>query len=150
LLHQVAGRAGRESQKGVVYLQTYAPESRVMEALASGGRDAFLEVEAAAREAARMPPYTRLAGVIVSGRDEALVTEVSRRLGQSAPHGAGLQTLGPADAPMYRLRGKYRRRLLIRADKNIDVQKAITAWVGGFKIPSTVRVQIDIDPQSFY
>jgi primosomal protein N' (replication factor Y) (superfamily II helicase) len=150
LLHQVAGRAGRESEKGHVYLQTFQPEARVMQALANGGRDDFLEVEAANREAAKMPPFTRLAGIIVSGRDEALVLDVARKLGQSSPHGAGVQTLGPAEAPMYRLRGKFRRRLLVRADKNIDLQKAIEHWVKSLKVPSTVRVQIDIDPQSFF
>ncbi|PZQ47845.1 MAG: primosomal protein N' [Micavibrio aeruginosavorus] len=150
LLHQVAGRAGREADKGHVYLQTYMPESRVMQALASNNRDEFLEVEAATREAAKMPPFTRLAGIIVSGRDEKLVIEVSKALGQSSPHGQGIQTLGPADAPMYRLRGKFRRRLLVRAEKNIDIQKSIDAWIGDLKIPSTVRVQIDMDPQSFF
>lgn len=150
LLHQVAGRAGREAEKGHVYLQTYTPDSRVMQALAADDRDQFLEVEAAQREAARMPPFTRLAGIIVSGRDEALVIEVSKKLGQSAPFGQGLQTLGPADAPMYRLRGKFRRRLLVRAEKTIDIQKAISHWLAGLKIPTTVRVQVDMDPQSFF
>ncbi len=150
LLHQVAGRAGRESEKGHVYLQTFHAESRVMLALASHDRDAFLDVEAGQREAARMPPFTRLAGIIVSGRDESMVVEISRLLGQSAPQGQGLQTLGPADAPMYRLRGKYRRRLLVRADKTLDIQKTLSHWMASFKIPSTVRVQIDMDPQSFF
>jgi primosomal protein N' (replication factor Y) len=150
LLHQVAGRAGRESEKGHVYLQTFTPGARVMQALAKGGRDEFLEVEAAQREAARMPPFTRLAGIIVSGRDEAQVVQISKELGMSAPHGQGLQTLGPADAPMYRLRGKFRRRLLVRAEKTIDLQKAVAHWIGSIKIPSAVRVQVDIDPQSFF
>jgi len=150
LLHQVAGRAGREAEKGHVYLQTYNPESRVMKALASNNRDDFLEVEAQQREAARMPPFTRLAGIIVSGREERDVIAVSKQLGMAAPHGTGIQTLGPADAPMYRLRGKYRRRLLVRAEKNIDIQKAISHWLDSLKIPSAIRVQVDMDPQSFY
>lgn len=150
LLHQVAGRAGREEEKGTVYLQTFTPENRVMQALAQSGRDEFLEVEAAERESARMPPFSRLAGIIVSGRDEKQVIEVSKELGKSAPHGPGFETLGPADAPLYRLRGKYRRRLLVRADKTIDIQKAIAAWLKDVQTPSTVRVQVDIDPQSFF
>ncbi len=150
LLHQVAGRAGREAEKGHVYLQTFTPEARVMQALKNGSRDEFLEVEASQREAARMPPFTRLAGIIVSGRDEGQVTQVSKELGMSAPHGQGLQTLGPADAPMYKLRGKYRRRLLVRAEKTIDIQKAIAHWIDALKIPTAVRVQVDIDPQSFF
>jgi len=143
LLHQVAGRAGREADKGVVYLQSFTPESRVMQALASGARDDFLEVELSEREVAEMPPFTRLAGIIVSGRDERQVQEAARALGQCAPQSAEIQTLGPAEAPMYRLRGKFRRRLLVRADKKIDIQKAIKHWVKSVKLPSKIRVQID-------
>lgn len=150
LLHQVAGRAGREADKGHVYIQTFNPDNKVMQALASHDRDTFLDVEAQAREAAHMPPFARLAGVIVSGRDEEQVRQAAIELGKAAPHGPGLQTLGPAEAPLYRLSGKFRRRLLVRADKNLDVQKTIAEWIQSVKLPSTVRVQIDIDPQSFY
>ena len=150
LLHQVAGRAGREELPGRVYLQTFYPENKVMLALAGHERDTFLDVEAHEREMAHMPPYSRLAGIIVSGKDERQVLDVSKMLGQSAPHGEGIITLGPADAPFYRLRGNYRRRLLVRADKKLDVQKTLAHWIGNAKIPSTVRVYIDIDPQSFF
>lgn len=159
LLHQVAGRAGREQMKGHVYLQTWIPENRVMQALAghddsgqksgSAGRDIFLDIEAQEREAAHMPPYTRLAGIIVSGRDERQVDDVAKALGISAPQGDGIKTLGPAPAPLARLRGNFRKRLLVQADKSIALQKTIEGWIADVKIPSTVRVQIDIDPQSF-
>lgn len=149
LLHQVAGRAGRAAAKGHVYVQTFNPDNPVMRALASGERDAFLEAEADAREDAGMPPFTRLAGIIVSGRDEAQVRDVAAALGRCAPQAEGLQTLGPAEAQLYRLRGKFRRRLLVRADKGLDLQKAVAHWLAGIKLPSTVRVQVDIDPYSF-
>ncbi|MCB1556592.1 MAG: primosomal protein N' [Alphaproteobacteria bacterium] len=149
LLHQVAGRAGREEKPGHVYLQTWFPDNKVMQALAAGDRDAFLSVEAAERETAGMPPYSRLAGIVVAGKKEDQVIAVSNALGRGAPQGARIQTLGPADAPFYRLRGYYRRRLLVRADKKIDLQKTLAAWIGGVKVPSTVRVYIDIDPQGF-
>lgn len=150
LLHQVAGRAGREAKKGHVYLQTWMPEHRIMKALANEARDKFLEVEAHERQAARMPPYARLAGIIVSGRDERQTLEVAKALGATAPQqGASLQTLGPAPAPLARLRGRYRFRLLMRADKSLNIQKTIAAWIDAHKIPASVRVQIDIDPQSF-
>ncbi|MEM6780951.1 MAG: primosomal protein N' [Pseudomonadota bacterium] len=149
LLHQVAGRAGRGEDPGHVYLQSFNPESRVMQALATNDRDNFLDVELQERDAATMPPFSRLAGIIVSGRDEELVAQTARAFGLAAPNGAGINTLGPAEAPIYRLRGKYRRRLLVRADKNIDIQKAIAHWLGQIKTPSTIRVQVDIDPQSF-
>lgn len=150
LLHQVAGRAGREEKKGRVYLQTYMPEHKIMKALAVGERDKFLEVEAWERERANMPPYARLAGIIVSGRDEDEVKYFARELGKTGARGDGIQTLGPAPAPFARLRGKYRYRLLVRADKGLNIQKAIDNWLSKTKIPTAVRVQVDIDPQSFF
>ncbi|MDB5492008.1 MAG: primosomal protein [Micavibrio sp.] len=149
LLHQVAGRAGREELKGHVYLQTWMPENRVMQALSGHGRDSFLDVEAQERERSFMPPYSRLAGIIVSGRNEKQVDDIAKKLGQTAPQGEGIKTLGPAPAPMARLRGNFRKRLLVQADKTINLQKTIEGWMSVVKVPSTVRVQIDIDPQSF-
>lgn len=149
LLHQVAGRAGREDKPGYVYLQSYMPTHKIMQALCDGNRDEFLHAEAYEREMAHMPPFSRLAGIIIAGRDEKQVIELSKQLGKTAPQGETIQTLGPAPAPMARLRGKYRYRLLVRAEKNVDIQKAIKTWLKPHKIPSNTRVYIDIDPQSF-
>lgn len=154
LLNQVAGRAGREKDKvGRVLLQSWMPEHRIMKAML-GSRDEFLEVEAAEREMADMPPFSRLVGIIVSGREESQVIEVAKALGKTSPQGMTesghkIQTLGPAPAPFARLRGRFRYRLLVRADKGVNVQKTVEQWVNGVKVPSTVRVYIDIDPQSF-
>lgn len=149
LLHQVAGRAGREEKPGHVWLQTWLPKNKVMIALSHHDRDRFLEVEMREREAANMPPISRLAGIIVSGKNEKQVEEMARELGKCAPQAENIQTLGPAPAPFYRLRGNFRRRLLVRADKSVNIQKAIDEWLRMVKVPSTVRVQVDIDPQSF-
>mgnify|MGYP003377744602 CR=1 FL=1 len=149
MLHQVAGRAGREDRPGRVYLQTFAPDSRVIRALAAGDRDAFLEVEAGERERAGMPPFSRLAAVIVSGPNETQVDAAARALGHTAPHGPGIRTLGPAAASLARLRGQYRRRLLVVADRSIALQPILRAWIDSTKHPSAVRVKVDIDPQTF-
>ncbi|MEM7679484.1 MAG: primosomal protein N' [Pseudomonadota bacterium] len=149
LLHQVAGRAGREEKPGHVFLQSYMPEHKIMHALSEGNRDGFLDTELQEREMAHMPPFARLAGIIVAGRDEQQVIELSKQLGKTAPQGETIQTLGPAPAPMARLRGKYRYRLLVRSKKNVDIQKAIKIWLKPHKIPSNTRVYVDIDPQSF-
>ena len=154
LLHQVAGRAGRAQKAGRVILQSWMPEHRIMKAMTGKGRDDFLSAEAAEREAANMPPFSRLVGIIVAGREESKVLEVANALGKSSPQGANdkgqrIQTLGPAPAPLARLRGRFRYRLLVRADKGINIQRAVGDWVNGVKVPSTVRVYIDIDPQGF-
>ena len=154
LLHQVAGRAGREAKKGRVLLQSWMPDHRIMKALAAGERDAFFDIEASEREVANMPPYSRLAGIVISGREEHAVREVAEALGKISPqgandHGQNIQTLGPAPAPFARLRGKYRYRLLVCADKNLNVQKTISNWIAQVKVPSKIRIYVDIDPQSF-
>ncbi|MAM35516.1 MAG: primosomal protein N' [Micavibrio sp.] len=150
LLHQVAGRAGRElGVQGRVFLQSFNPSSRVIEALASGDRDQFLDVEAEERKAANMPPYARLGAIIIFCVDEDVTIATARNLAKCAPNGPGLVTYGPAQAPLYRIRGRYRYRFLVHAEKHLNIQKAISDWRALVKIPSTVKVQIDIDPQSF-
>lgn len=149
LLHQVSGRAGRAERKGHVYLQSFNPDNRVIQALASGKRDLFLEAESFEREQAHMPPYSRLVALIVAGPDEEIVQDVARALGRSAPQDQRVRTLGPAQAGIYRIRGRFRQRLLVIADKDINVQKTVQSWLKGIKIPSNVRIYVDIDPQNF-
>lgn len=150
MLHQVAGRAGREKgNRGSVYLQSYNPQSRVIEALASGDRDLFLETESQEREMAHMPPFSRLVAVIVKSQDEGKMQDFAKQLAMSAPHHEKLQTYGPAPAPIYRIRGFYRTRFLVHADKSVDVQAVVKGWLSSIKCPTSIKIQIDVDPQSF-
>ena len=150
VLHQVSGRAGRAHDvEGHVYLQSYNPEAKVMKALASGDRDAFLHAERQERKMAEMPPFARLVAVIISATDESLVMGFSKLMARTAPNADGLVTYGPAQAPIYRIRGRYRCRFLIQADKKLHVQKVVADWIGHLKIPAAIKIQSDIDPQSF-
>ncbi len=154
LLHQVAGRAGRGALAGRALLQTYMPEHPVMKALATlshgkDARDRFLAAEAEERRRHHWPPFGRLAALIVSGPDERAVDGVARQLGLKGPHGEGVEVLGPAPAPLSRLRGNYRRRLLLKATRDIDLQGTLTDWLKAVAPPGKVRVKVDIDPYSF-
>ncbi len=149
LLSQVAGRAGRAEKKGRVLLQTYMPEHKVMKALVAGDRDAFLETEAQEREDSGMPPFGRLAGLIVSGPEEDLVLETVRRLARAAPAASGIEVWGPAPAPFALLRGRHRQRLLVKAERDVNLQGYLAAWVPAVKPPHNVRVTVDVDPYSF-
>lgn len=149
LVSQVAGRAGRHEKKGRALIQTYAPHEPVMQALAAQDRDAFFAAEIAEREAAGMPPYGRLAAVIVSAPSEQLANEASKTMGEKAPIVEGLDLWGPAPAPLSVIRGMHRRRFLIRANRGVDVSAFLAAWAGRVKLHSAVRVQIDVDPYSF-
>ncbi len=150
LLYQVAGRAGRGADLGRVVLQTYQPDRAVLEAMRSGDRDAFIAAESKDREVAEMPPYGRLVALIVSGRDEEDVERAAAGLARVAPRGEGLSVLGPAPAPLALLRGRHRRRLLLRAKRDISVQGPVAEWIARAPIPKKVRVQIDVDPVSFF
>lgn len=149
LLSQVAGRAGRGERPGSVYLQTYQPEHPVLQAMVSGDADLFLEAESEGRRLLGMPPFGRLAALVVSGPDEAAVESTARALGRAAPRQDGVEVLGPAPAPLAVLRGRHRWRLLLKAPRAARVQPLIRAWLNGVKWPSTVRVQVDIDPYGF-
>ncbi len=148
-LHQVSGRAGRAEKPGFVILQTYQPENPLMKALSSGDREQFLEIEAEARKRYFMPPYGRLVSLIVSGPDRDLVDKASRELGKTRPYSDKITVLGPADAPLSLLRGRHRRRLLVKADRDVHLQAIIKSWLSKSSIPKGVRLQIDIDPYSF-
>ncbi len=149
LLSQVAGRAGRAEHPGRVILQTYMPEHPAIEALISGDREGFLAREAEARAAAGMPPYGRLAALIVSGTGLAAVEAAAAALGRRAPRGRGVSVLGPAPAPLAMLRGRHRYRLLLKTDRSVNIQAVLRGWLAAVAMPSTVRVQVDVDPYSF-
>ena len=150
LLSQVSGRAGRAERTGRVLVQTYMPEHPVIAALAGGDRDSFIAVEASAREEAGMPPFGRLAALIVSGIDEQAVDATAHALARASPRGGDIRVLGPAPAPLALLRGRHRRRLLLQAESHVKVPATVRAWLAAVPIPSAVRVQIDIDPYSFF
>ena len=149
LMQQVAGRAGRADKPGHVYLQTHDPRHPVMEALVSGDGAAFIDSEIASRDILGMPPFGRLAALILSGPDEIAVIAAGKALAAQAPQGDGIEVLGPAPAFMALLRGRHRHRLLLKTRRNIAPQPLVRAWLEAVKIPSSVRVQIDIDPYSF-
>ncbi len=149
LLAQVAGRAGRDQRPGRVLLQTYMPDHEVMEALVAGDRDVFFEAESHERAALGLPPFGRLAAVILSGPDAGGVERAGRALARAAPLAKGVNVLGPAPAPFALLRGRHRHRLLIKTARSINLQAYLTAWLSQVAPPSNVRVTIDIDPYSF-
>ena len=120
-----------------------------MQALATGERDRFLEIEAQDRRAAGMPPFSRLAALILSSRDEGLLDRTCGRLARAAPRGSGLEVLGPSPAPLALLRGQHRRRFLLRAARSQPVQRVIAAWLARVDLPSAVRLRVDVDPYSF-
>ncbi|MFO7309140.1 MAG: primosomal protein N' [Pseudomonadota bacterium] len=150
LLQQVTGRAGRGERPGRALLQTYQPDHPVMRALLSGDAAAFYAEEEAVREAAGLPPFGRLAAIIVSAPDRGEAEAHARALARAAEPPAGIDVLGPAEAPLALIRGRYRFRLLVRATRDSDLQGYLRAWLARTpKPPQRIRVTVDVDPMSF-
>jgi primosomal protein N' (replication factor Y) (superfamily II helicase) len=149
LLHQVGGRAGRAERPGRVLLQTYMPEQPVMRALAANDRDRFLEAEAKQRRDAHLPPFARMAALIVSAPDADAADFAARALARAAPHLPGVTVLGPAPAPLAVLRGRHRRRLLVQAERGVSLQAVMREWLAKVRVAGSTRLQVDIDPYSF-
>jgi primosomal protein N' (replication factor Y) len=152
LLHQISGRAGREEKPGRVLVQTWQPRHPVLQALCSGDATALLSREMESRQEAGMPPFGRLAAVLLDGEKEEALTAFARSLAHRIPRGeetAGIRVLGPAPAPLYRLRGRYRMRFLVRAGKTAPLHAFLEAWLGNARPPSSLRLKVDMDPMSF-
>ena len=148
-IQQVSGRAGRGDKHGRVLVQTHDPSARVIQALVSGDVEGFYEAETDARREAAMPPFGRLAAIIVSSESQAEANEIARMIGRAAPSHENMAVFGPAPAPLAMLRGRHRFRLLVHANRAVPVQEIIRDWLGGLSWKSSTRVAVDVDPYSF-
>lgn len=150
LLNQVIGRAGREQGQGTGYLQTHQPNHPVMQALVACDREAFYESEIAAREATHYPPFGRLASVIVSAGDRPTAEGFAKKLASFAPRDEHVLVLGPAEAPLAVVRGRYRFRLLVKSARGFDLSAYMRDWMAAApKVKGNLKLEVDIDPQSF-
>jgi primosomal protein N' (replication factor Y) (superfamily II helicase) len=161
MLQQVTGRAGRGDTPGRGLIQTHDPSHPVMRAILSGDAKRFYAEEIRIREAATLPPFGRLAAMVVAGADKNAAEQHARDLARtglkllaapdaSAMRWEGIGLLGPAEAPLAMIRGRYRFRLLIKGPRQADVQGFLrTLQANGPKLRGGTRVGVDIDPVSF-
>jgi primosomal protein N' (replication factor Y) (superfamily II helicase) len=150
LLHQVTGRAGRALAEGRGLVQTHMPEHPIMAAIVAGDREAFLNYEVKTRQTGMLPPYGRLAALVISARDKTLAEQVAREVVRHAPASDKISVLGPAEAPISVVRGRHRWRILVKSPREIDIQSYLRAWAGDLPaFKGDVRISLDIDPYSF-
>jgi primosomal protein N' (replication factor Y) len=150
LLNQVIGRAGRQG-RGVGYLQTHQPEHPVMKALVASDREAFYASEIEARERALYPPFGRLASLIISAGDRPTAESFARKLVAAAPLDERVQVLGPAEAPLAVIKGRYRFRILVKSVRGIDLSAYMRGWLAaGPKTKGNLKLEVDIDPRVFF
>ncbi|MGY3608689.1 MULTISPECIES: primosomal protein N' [unclassified Bradyrhizobium] len=150
LLNQVIGRAGREQGRGVGYLQTHQPEHPVIKALVASDREAFYASEIESRERTGYPPFGRLASLIISAGDRPTAEGFGRKLASVAPLDERIQVLGPAEAPLAVIKGRYRFRLLVKSLRSVDLSQYLREWLAaGPKTTGNLKLEVDVDPQSF-
>jgi primosomal protein N' (replication factor Y) (superfamily II helicase) len=149
MLAQVAGRAGRGEKPGRALVQTYAPEHPLMRALKNGDRDAYYAQEKIIRESALLPPYARLAALIISASTAVEAERFARDMARVMPQASDVQVLGPAQAPIALIRGRHRWRYLVKAGRDVDVQAYLRLWLKDVKARGSVQVQVDVDPYNF-
>jgi len=153
-LLQVAGRSGRAEKPGDVLIQTYYPDNNVITDAAAQNYESFYDREIQSRKALGYPPFARLVNCILSSSDEKRVEtsalsfrdRLQARI-QQAHLGADL--LGPTPCPMYYLRGRYRRHLFVKTRQVVKFVRMLTDWENlepRFKLPSSVKIVIDVDP----
>lgn len=150
MMHQVTGRAGRVMQRGRGFIQTYLPDHSVIQAIITGDRDAFVKREINERRTGMLPPFGRLAALIISARDKSLGNAFAHSVARSAPKTNQVTVLGPVEAPLSMIRGRHRWRLLVKATREIDIQSYLRVWIS--QIPAMkgdVRLNVDIDPYNF-
>ena len=149
LLSQVAGRSGRGEKPGRAIIQSHMPDHPIMSALQRGDREGFLAHEKRARELAGMPPFGRLAGVIISGPDVHETQRFARNLSARIPMGEDVRVLGPAPAPLAMIRGRHRFRFLVKTGRDVNIQAFLNAWLAGVKPRGSIRMAIDVDAYNF-
>jgi primosomal protein N' (replication factor Y) len=149
LMAQVAGRAGRGEKAGRALIQTYVPDHPLMQALKKGDRDGYLNQEKGIRENAGLPPYGRLAAIVISGSDGAETEAFARGLAKIAPLAEGIAVLGPAPAPIALVRGRHRWRFLVKARRDVNVQDFLRLWLKDVKPKGAIHLGVDVDPYSF-
>ena len=149
ILNQVAGRAGRMKEDSVVKILTHMPEHPIIQSITNNQKEDFYNTELAIRKSAGMPPFSRLASIIISSSDKVLLLDYVRRLDELKNTPKNIDVFGPIEAPLSKLRKKYRMRFLIRSPKNSHIQFYIERWLKTLKINPKIRVVVDVDPYNF-
>lgn len=148
MTNQVAGRAGREDKRGLIMLQTYNPDHSLYKIIKAQDTLVFMEQEIGSRRLAKIPPFSYFAAVIISGNNKELTRDVAYLF--SKGHFRDVEVLGPAPAPIFLLRGRSRWRILLKSTKKFAIQHALRQKMSSQKFPTNVKIQIDIDPISFF
>jgi len=149
LYHQLAGRAGRTGKPAIVYFQTYNLNQSMIDDITNNNPNIFLEKELKLRKSNNLPPFQRFISLIITGSDEKKIEKESTNFKNFIEKFIDGKVLGPVNAPIFRLKRKFRVRLLIRGKKSLNVQNSLAKIISKFKFSKGIKLTVDVDPINF-
>ena len=149
LYHQLSGRAGRTGKPAKVYFQTYNSNQSIINQITNPDPFIFLENELKLREKNNLPPFERFISLILTSSNERSLEKESMDIKNILSESLNEKILGPVNAPIYRVRRKYRQRLLIRSKKGSNIQKRLSEILITYKLPKEIKLTVDVDPITF-
>ena len=149
LYNQLAGRAGREGNKSIIYFQTYTPKDETLLSISKNNPQDFLAKELLLRKEKKLPPFFRLISLIISGKNEVMIMKYALNIKSKLPKIHDVNVLGPVLAPITKIRKKYRCRILIRYPKKLFVQKYLSNTLNKIKVIPGIKLEVDVDPINF-
>jgi primosomal protein N' (replication factor Y) (superfamily II helicase) len=149
LYHQLSGRAGRTGKPATVYFQTYDTNSKMISDLTNSNPNIFLEKELEIRRKNKLPPFQRFIALILTGDNEVKLEKEAFNFKNFIEKKIEGKVLGPVTAPIFRLKRKFRMRILIRGSKSLKLQNSIAVIMPKYKFPNGIKLSVDVDPINF-
>ena len=149
LYHQLSGRAGRTGKPATVYFQTYNLNTKMISDITNKNPDIFLDKELELRKSNNLPPFQRFVALIITGNDEKILEKEAIRFKNFIESVVYGKVLGPVNAPIFKLKKKFRVRLLIRGKKSLKVQSSLSNVISKFKFIGGIKLTVDVDPINF-
>ncbi len=149
LYHQLSGRAGRTGKPATVYFQTYNQDTKMIDDITNKNPDIFLERELEIRKKNKLPPFQRFISLILTGENEHKLETEALGFKNFIENKIEGKVLGPVNSPIFRLKKKFRVRLLIRGIKSMKVQNSIAKIIPNYKFAAGIKLSVDVDPINF-
>ena len=149
LYHQLSGRAGRTGKPANVYFQTYSKNTKMISEITNSNPDLFLDRELEIRKKNKLPPYERFISLILTGENEQKLEKDASNFKTFIEDKIDARVLGPVSAPIFKLKRKFRIRLLIRGSKSLKLQNSISELIAKYKFSNGIKLSVDVDPVNF-
>ena len=149
LYHQLSGRAGRTGKPATVYFQTYNTDTKMISDLTNSNPDIFLDRELDIRRQNKLPPFQRFISLILTGSEEVKLEKEAFNFKNFIEMKVEGRVLGPVSAPIFRLKKKFRMRILIRGSKSLKLQSSLNDIISKYKFPTGIKLSVDVDPINF-